>query len=379
MTLLFSPLTLRDVTFANRIMLSPMCQYAATDGLANTWHMVHLGAMANGGYGGIMTEATAVLPEGRITHGDLGLWSEAHRAALQPVIDFIKGTGAKAGIQLGHAGRKASMQRPWFGNGPLGAEDTARGDIAWDIEAPSALPVGEGWLMPREMSLDDIARVQSAFVDAAKRADALGCDFIELHCAHGYLLQTFLSPLSNTRRDAYGGDLTGRMRMALETAQQVRVVWPDGKPLFARISSVDGVDGGWEIEDSVVLARALKEIGVDVIDCSSGGNQGPATAKSGRTPPAGFQLDYAATVRRDAGIATQGVGLILDGPQAEAALQDGQVDLVAIGRQALFDPFWPRHQAYAMGLNDYADWPEAYGWWLERREKAIEALRAVAE
>ncbi|MEX0340485.1 MAG: NADH:flavin oxidoreductase/NADH oxidase, partial [Arenibacterium sp.] len=270
-------------------------------------------------------------------------------------------------------------QRPWFGNGPLDADDTARGDVAWDIQAPSALPVGEGWLMPQEMTLADITRVQDAFVAAAGRAQALGCDFIELHCAHGYLLQTFLSPLSNMRSDAYGGDLQGRMRMVLEIARKVRAVWPEGKPLFARISSVDGVEGGWQIEDSVVLARALKEIGVDVIDCSSGGNQGPATAKTGRTPPAGFQLDYAATVRREAGIATQGVGLILDGPQAEAALQDGQVDLVAIGRQALFDPFWPRHQAYAMGQNDYADWPEAYGWWLERREKAIQALKKPSD
>ena len=375
MTLLFSPLTLRDVTFANRTMLSPMCQYAATGGLANNWHLVHLGAMANGGFGGVMTEAAAVLPEGRITHGDLGIWSEAHKQALQPVIDFIRGTGAKAGIQLAHAGRKASMQRPWFGNGPLGAEDAARGDEPWDIQAPSALPVGEGWLLPQAMTPEDIETVQAAFVAAAKRADAMGCDFVELHCAHGYLLQTFLSPLSNMREDAYGGDLQGRMRMVLETATRVRAVWPESKPLFARISSVDGVEGGWEIEDSVTLARALKAIGVDVIDCSSGGNQGPATAKTGRTPPAGFQLDYAATLRREAGIATQGVGLILDGPQAEAALQEGQVDLVAIGRQALFDPFWPRHQAYAMGQNDYADWPEAYGWWLQRREKAIVAIR----
>jgi 2,4-dienoyl-CoA reductase-like NADH-dependent reductase (Old Yellow Enzyme family) len=379
MTLLFSPLILRDVTFPNRIMLSPMCQYAAHDGLANNWHLVHLGAMANGGFGGIMTEATAVLPEGRITHGDLGLWSDAHRDALQPVIDFIRSTGARAGIQLGHAGRKASMQRPWFGNGPLGAEDTARGDVAWPIQAPSALPVGEGWLMPQEMSLDDIERVQQAFVAAAIRAEELGCDFIELHAAHGYLLQTFLSPLSNKRGDGYGGDLACRMRMVLETARAVRAVWPEGKPLFARLSSVDGIEGGWQIEDSVVLARELKALGVDVIDCSSGGNQGPATVGKGRTLPPGFQLGYAETIRREAGIATQGVGLILDGPQAEAALQSGQVDIVAIGRQALFDPFWPRHQAYAMGLNDYGDWPDAYGWWLNRREPIIAALKNGAE
>lgn len=375
--LLFSPLTLRDTVFANRATVAPMCQYSAQNGIANDWHMVHLGGLANGGFGAVMTEATAVLPEGRITHGDLGLWSDAHSAALRPIIDFIRKAGALAGIQLAHAGRKASMQRPWRGNGPLTQADLDLSDTPWPIQGASALPVDDGWLMPREMDHADIARLTDAFVAAARRADALGCDFIELHAAHGYLLQSFLSPASNLRTDRYGGDLAGRMRIVLEIAEALRSVWPEGKPLFVRISSVDGFPGGWALEDSVTLAATLKTLGVDVVDCSSGGNQGRTKVSAGRTFPAGYQLPYAAELRTRTGIATQAVGMMLDGPQAEAALQAGQADLIAIGRQALFDPFWPRHQAYAMGVNDFDDWPEQYGWWLARREASIQALSQV--
>lgn len=242
--LLFSPLTLRDVTFANRATVAPMCQYSATDGFADNWHLVHLGALAKGGFGAVMTEATAVLPEGRITHGDIGLWSDAHATALKPIVDFIHGAGSLAGIQLGHGGRKASMQRPWRGNGPLGQNDFDLGDMPWETKGASALPVDDGWLVPREMDAADIATLIDAFAAAARRADALGCDFIEIHGAHGYLLQSFLSPVSNLRTDQYGGDLTGRMRLALEITEAVRAVWPDGKPLFFRISSVDGFEGG---------------------------------------------------------------------------------------------------------------------------------------
>lgn len=371
--MLFSPLTLRDVTFPNRMTLAPMCQYSATDGFANTWHLVHLGAFANGGFGAILTEATAVLPEGRITHGDLGLWSDDHAAALKPVVDFVKSTGTLAGIQLGHAGRKASMQRPWRGNGPLGQADFDLGDTPWAIKGASALPVDDGWLGPQEMTTGDIATLTDAFVAAARRADGLGCDYIEIHAAHGYLLQTFLSPLSNTRTDSYGGSLPNRMRAVLGVAEAVRAVWPDGKPLFVRISSVDGIDGGWELSDSVELARELKRLGVDVIDCSSGGNQGRTKVSAGRTVPPGYQVPFAAEIREKTGIATQAVGMILDGQQAEAALRSGQADLIAIGRQALFDPFWPRHQAYAMGVNSYDDWPTPYGWWLDKREPSYVA------
>ncbi len=373
--MLFSPYQLRDVTLPNRCMVSPMCQYSATDGIANDWHLVHLGGFVNGGFGAVMVEATAVLPEGRITHGDLGLWSDAHADAMRPVVDFIRGNGAVAGVQLGHAGRKASMQRPWRGNGPLGEADFALGDHPWATKGASALPVDDNWIVPQEMSRTDIAELTDAFVAAARRADALGFDFIEIHGAHGYLLQSWLSPASNLRGDEYGGDLKGRMRLALELAEAVRGVWPEGKPLFFRVSAVDGFDGGWELADSVILARALKAVGVDVIDCSSGGNQGRTKVSIGRTLPKGYQMEYAAEIRAQAGIATQAVGMILDGPQAEAALQAGQADIIALGRQALFDPFWVRHQAYQMGVNDYADWPEQYGWWLERREPSIAALK----
>jgi len=372
--LLFSPLRLRDTEFRNRATVAPMCQYSATDGIANDWHMVHLGGLAKGGFGAVMTEATAVLPEGRITHGDLGLWSDAHEAAFKPLIDFMRAQGTLAGIQLAHAGRKASMQRPWRGNGPLGQADFDLGDTPWPIKGASALPVDDHWLMPQEMTRADIAELTEAFVSAARRCDRLGCDFVEVHAAHGYLLQSFLSPASNTRSDAYGGDRDGRMRLILEICEAVRAAWPDGKPLFLRISSVDGFEGGWELEDSVALAEAAKALGVDVVDCSSGGNQGRTKVSAGRLVPAGYQLDYAAEIRARTGIATQAVGMLLDGPQAEAALQAGQADLIAIGRQALFDPFWMHHQAYAMGVNDYADWPEQYGWWLERREPSVQAL-----
>lgn len=376
--LLFSPISLRDVTFKNRATVAPMCQYSATDGFANAWHLVHLGGFANGGFGAVMTEAAAVLPEGRITHGDLGLWSDDHAQALAPAIDFIRANGALAGIQLAHAGRKGSMQRPWRGNNHLTQADFDLGDMPWNIKGASPLPVDDGWLMPKEMTPADIATLVDAFVAAAQRADNLGCDFVEIHGAHGYLLQSFLSPLSNIRTDQYGGDLAGRMRLPLDVARAVRAVWPDSKPLFFRISSVDGFVGGWEIADSVILARELKTLGVDVIDCSSGGNQGRTKVSAGRPVGPGYQLPYAAEIRAKADIATQAVGMMLDGPQAEAALQTGQADLIAIGRQALFDPFWVRHQAYAMGIDGYGDWPEPYGWWLDKREPSIQALNAAA-
>ena len=375
--LLFSPITLRRTTFRNRATVAPMCQYSAIDGVANDWHLVHLGGFAKGGFGAVMTEAAAVRADGRITHGDLGIWSDAHAEAIRPIAAFVRSHGAAFGIQLAHAGRKASMQRPWFGNGPLGAEDAARGDLPWDIVGPTSTPIDEGWLTPKEMSPADIAELVAAFVAAAKRADAIGCDFVEIHGAHGYLIQTFLSPASNTRSDAYGGDLGGRMRFALETAEAVRAAWPDDKPLFFRISSVDGFDGGWSLEDSVALATALKPIGVDVIDCSSGGNKGRTAGSSGQLSARGYQIPYAAEIKAKTGVATQAVGMILDGPQAEAALQGGQADLIAIGREALFDPFWARHQAYAMGVDAFGDWPEQYGWWLARREASIKAIRAA--
>jgi 2,4-dienoyl-CoA reductase-like NADH-dependent reductase (Old Yellow Enzyme family) len=270
------------------------------------------------------------------------------------------------------------MQRPWFGNGPLAAADIARGDQPWDIVGASALPIDDGWLTPQEMSVGDIADLVDAFAAGARRCDAIGCDFVEIHAAHGYLLQTFLSPNSNTRTDRYGGDLTGRMRAVLEVTEAVRAAWPASKPLFVRISAVDGFEGGWQIEDSVALATSLKTLGVDVIDCSSGGNKGRTAGSAGATVAAGYQTPYAAEVRAKANIATMAVGLILDGPQAEAILQAGQADLIAIGREALHDPFWPLHQAEAMNIDDWDMWPQQYGWWLARRAASIKAIREGA-
>ncbi|MFV0472823.1 MAG: NADH:flavin oxidoreductase/NADH oxidase [Pikeienuella sp.] len=373
--LLFTPITLRGLTLRNRIVIAPMCQYSAEDGLANDWHFAHLAKFAIGGAGAVMTEAAAVSPEGRITHGDLGIWSDAHGEALKRVVGFMKAQGAAPGIQLGHAGRKASMQRPWFGNGPLGPEDFARGDQPWKVIGASALPLDEGWLTPAEMSAADIARLIGDFTAAAKRADAAGFDFAEVHGAHGYLIQSFLSPLSNRRNDEWGGDLARRMKLALDVAKAARAAWPKEKPLFFRISSVDGIEGGWALEDSVALSHELKAIGVDVIDCSSMGNSAGGATASPMARGAGFQTPFSARIRAEVGVATQAVGLIVDGPMAEEVLREGRADLIAIGREALHDPFWPLHQAQEMGVEGYAGWPEQYGWWLERREGAMRRIR----
>jgi 2,4-dienoyl-CoA reductase-like NADH-dependent reductase (Old Yellow Enzyme family) len=368
---LFTPIALRGVTLKNRIVISPMCQYSAVEGHANDWHLVHLGRFALGGAAMVFTEATAVEARGRITHGDLGLWSDAHIEGLRRLAAFLRGHGAVPAIQLAHAGRKASMQRPWHGNGPLGAEDLARGDQPWEIVAPSALPLDEGWLVPHELTLDEIAALQRAWRAATRRAHEAGFEVLELHSAHGYLGHEFLSPLSNRRNDRYGGDLAGRMRFSLELAETVRAAWPADKPLFVRLSAVDGLEGGWTIEDTVVLAREVAARGVDVIDCSSGGLAGSATAARIKREP-GFQVPYAERVRRDAGVKTMAVGLILEPDQAEAILQAGQADLIAIGRQALYDPSWALHAEAALGLQgEFESWPVQAGWWLERRRRTM--------
>ena len=369
--LLFTPVTLRGVTARNRVVVSPMCTYSAVDGMVGDWHLVHLGRFALGGAGIVFVEATAVEARGRITHGDVGIWSDAHAAALGRIAAFLKAHGAVPVIQLAHAGRKASMQRPWEGNAALTAEDAARGDTPWPIVGPTAAPMAEGWLEPKAMERADIDAVIAAFVAGARRALASGFEIAEIHGAHGYLIHSFLSPLSNTRRDAYGGGRAGRMRFALEVVEAVRAAWPEDKPLFFRVSSVDGIDGGWQLDDSVALAQALKPRGVDLIDCSSGGLSGSATAAAiPRTR--GFQVPYAARIRRDAGVATQAVGLILDGAQAEAILQAGEADLVAIGREALVDPFWALHAAEALGAAEgFEHWPTPYAWWLERRARTL--------
>ena len=368
---LFTPIALRGVTLRNRVVLSPMCTYSARDGIADDFHLVHLGKFALGGFGLIFFEATAVQERGRITHGDLGLWHDGQVAPMRRITDFLRRHGAVPAIQLAHAGRKASMQRPWKGNGPLGKDDFEAGDLPWPVVAPSALALDEGWLVPHQLSTSEMGSLKEDWRTAALRALEAGFEVAEVHGAHGYLLHEFLSPISNRRDDAYGGDLAGRMRFPLEVAEAVRAVWPADKPLFFRISAVDGIDGGWTLDDSVTLARELKQRGVDVIDCSSGGLLGSATAARIPRGP-GFQLPFAERVRRESEVATMAVGLILTARQAEDVLNDGVADLVAIGREALFDPNWPLHAEQALAPDErFRSWPEQYGWWLERRARGM--------
>jgi 2,4-dienoyl-CoA reductase-like NADH-dependent reductase (Old Yellow Enzyme family) len=371
---LFEEISLRDVRVKNRIVVSPMCQYSAVDGNVTDWHLVHLGKFAQGGAGIVMMEATAVEKRGRITHGDVGIWDDAHIAGLRRITSFIKEQKAIPAIQLAHAGRKASMARPWYGNGPLTQADLDRGDKPWAAVAPTDRSLGEGWIVPRAFKPGDFEVVLNAFRQAARRANAAGFDVVELHAAHGYLLHTFLSPLSNDRSDQYGGSLENRMRFPLEVVKAVREAWPAGKPLFVRVSSIDDVEGGWSLDDTTSFSKKLKVLEVDVVDCSSGGIMGSATAATRTLLPRvpGFQLPFSETIRRDAGIATMAVGLILSGKQAEEALQAGRADLIAVGRELLADPNWPHHAARELGVDpEFALWPPQYGWWLTRRASLL--------
>lgn len=338
---LFSPLDLRGVTFRNRIGVSPMCQYSAEDGFVNDWHLVHLGARAAGGAGLVIMEATGVLPEGRITPGCTGIWSDAQAEKLKPVVDFIEKQGAVAGIQIAHAGRKASCDLPWRGGVPLPAGDPA----AWQTVGPSALAFQEGHPAPREMTPDDIRRVQDAFVAAARRAVAAGFRFIELHGAHGYLLHSFFSPLSNRRTDDYGGSHDNRARFMLETAAAVRAAIPAAAVLAARLSCSDWREGGLTIEDNVALAAALKGLGVDLVDCSSGGNVHDAKIPAA----AGYQVPFAAQIRRDAALPTAAVGMITEARHADDIIRKGDADMVFLARAMLRDPYWAVHAAVELG------------------------------
>lgn len=374
---LFTPFSLGGVTSRNRLVVSPMCQYTAVDGLPNDWHLAHLGRFAQGGFGIVMLEATAVVPEGRITHGDLGLWSDDHIAAFKRLSDFIKSQGAVPAIQLGHAGRKASSARPWHGNGPLQVDGPADHGQPWPTVAPSAIPMAEGWHIPREMTAIDMATLKDQWVAAVRRALQAGFELIEVHAAHGYLLHSFLSPLSNLRQDAYGGDLDGRMKFPLEIVDAVRAVWPDDKPLAVRISAVDGVEGGISIEDSICFAQELKRRGVDIVDCSSGGIGGSASAARVTRKP-GFQIPFAQAVRVGADINTMAVGLIMDPVMANDVVAQGQADMVALGREALVNPNWPLQAYRALtGDTSFDQWPVQAGWWLDRREWSLK--QAVAE
>lgn len=372
-SLLFSPLALRGLTAKNRIVVSPMCQYSADNGLATDWHEAHHSKFAMGGVAIGIVEATGVEPRGRITHGCVGLWSDAHIAPLARVAALYKRFGSIPAIQIAHAGRKASTQRPWEGNQALGAGDAARGDAPWQVVGPSAEPVGPGWPVPHPLSLHEIRDMVEFWRQAARRAREAGFEILEIHGAHGYLIHSFLSPISNRRNDAYGGDLTHRMRFAMEVTEAVRAEWPDHLPLFYRTSSVDGAEGGITIEDTVELAKALKARGVDVIDCSAGGIVGPTTTAGMRTrPKPGFQVPYAERIRRDAGIKTMAVGFILEALQAEAILREGRADLIAIARELLYNPNWAVHAAQALDVDpEFEQWPVQYGWYLTRRAKVL--------
>ena len=378
---LFEPLQLRDTTLPNRVVVSPLCMYSAQHGVAQPWHFAHLSTFARGGAGLVFAEATAVEARGRITPRCLGIWTDEQAEALRPITAFIESMGSVPGIQLAHAGRKASTRAPFVekGGSPLNEEDAARGDEPWQAVAPSALAVADGWPLPRELDKTDLDEIRNAFVDAARRAFAAGFRVIELHMAHGYLLHSFLSPLANQRDDEYGGDLESRMRFPLEVAQAVREVMPEGAPLFARISAIDGREGGWTLEDSALLCERMMHLGVDVVDCSSGGIGGaprfrsdddgqPLTASSARAP--GFQVPFARRMREQTGIRSMAVGVIVDPHQAEEILQSGGADLVAIGREIMYDPFWPLHAAEALGVDpDFRRWPKQYAWAVDRREQ----------
>ncbi len=338
---LFSPLTIRSVTLRNRIGVSPMCQYSATDGVANDWHYVHLGSRAVGGAGLVIVEATGVAPEGRITPGCLGLWGEQHIEPLARIAKFVKAHGAVAGIQIAHAGRKASADLPWNGGAHLSA---AQG--GWETIAPSAIAFGgELTKVPRAMTEAEIVRVQNDFVAAAKRALTAGFEWLELHAAHGYLFNEFLSPLTNQRTDKYGGSFENRTRLLLDTTRAVRKVWPDHLPLAVRISATDWREDGWQIEDSIALAKLLKAEGVDLMDCSSGGVVPDAKI----TVKPGYQVPFAEKVRHGAGIATATVGFITEPKLADDIVRNGQADVVLLARQMLVDPYWPAHAAKALG------------------------------
>lgn len=348
--MLFDPIKIRDVVLRNRIVVSPMCQYSATDGFVNDWHLVHLGSRAVGGAGLVFTEATAIEPRGRISPYDIGLWKDAHIEPLERIVKFIHAQGAVAGVQLAHSGRKGSTGRPWEGYAPVDASNGG-----WAVVAPSAIAFDRGYSTPHELTIEEIKRTVDLFSQAAERARQAGFKIAEVHSAHGYLLHEFLSPATNKRTDRYGGPFENRLRLLLEVVRAVRRVWPDRLPVFVRISATDWLGKeGWDVEEAVVLARLLKTEGVSVIDCSSGGLV--LSAPMPATP--GFQVPFAARIRKDAGVLTGAVGLITEPRQAEDILATGQADLIFLGRRFLRDPYWPLHAQ--ADLNQKISWPPPY-------------------
>jgi len=349
MSLLFTPLQLRGLTIRNRIFLSPMCMYSASDGLPTEWHMVHLGSRAVGGAGVVMTEFTAVTPEGRISPEDLGLWSDSHAERLIPITAFIREHGAVAAIQLAHAGRKAGTAAPWKGGRPLKPNDGG-----WQSVGPSPIPFAADFTPPHELSEHELDGIVDLFAAATRRAQMSGFQVVEIHMAHGYLLHSFLSPLSNQRRDDYGGSFENRIRQPLRVAKAVRDLWPPQWPVFVRISATDWVEGAWDLPQSIEFTIRLRELGIDLIDCSSGGLTPDARIPAGP----GFQTPFAEAIRRQAGIPTSTVGLITEPIQAEHILRTGQADAISLGREMLRDPYWPLRAARELG--DEVTWPVQY-------------------
>ena len=349
MAKLFSPLTIKSVTLKNRIVVSPMCEYSSVDGFANEWHLVHLGSRAVGGAGLIITEATAVSPEGRISPDDLGIWKNAHLDKLKSIVSFIHKHGSVAGIQLAHAGRKASFTAPW-----KGAEQLKPGNGGWQTVAPSALPFNEGNTIPEALNAAGILKVIEDFRAAAQRAVSAGFKVIEIHAAHGYLIHQFLSPYSNQRTDEYGGSFENRIKLLLEIIEAIQSVWPLQLPLFVRISATDWYDGGWNEQDSIRLAAILKDKGVDLIDCSSGGNI--PGVKIPLKP--GYQVHLSALLKKETGMLTGAVGLITGAEQAENILEKGEADLIIMAREMLRDPYFPLHAALELGAD--IQWPNQY-------------------
>jgi len=349
MSILFSPIKIKNLTLKNRIVVSPMCQYSSVDGFANNWHLVHLGSRAVGGAGLIITEATAVSPEGRISIVDLGIWKDEHQEKLREIVDFVHANGAAIGVQLGHAGRKASFDVPWENPSQVSKENDG-----WDTVAPSAIQFNPKDKMPVALDLKGIEKVKADFKTATLRALQIGFDVVEIHAAHGYLLHQFLSPLSNQRTDEYGGSFENRIRLLLEVVAAVQEVWPAENPLFVRISATDWVSGGWNEDESVQLAKVLKEHGVDVIDTSTGG-----LSREQQIPvEPGYQVRFAEKIKQQTSIVTGAVGLITSAQQSETILQEGKADLIFMARELLRDPYFPLRGAKEMG--DDVQWPSQY-------------------
>ncbi|WNV75435.1 NADH:flavin oxidoreductase/NADH oxidase [Geodermatophilus sp. DSM 44513] len=366
---LLTPLTLRGVTLPNRLVVAPMCQYTVADGLVGDYHLVHLGRFALGGFGLVVVEATAVTAEGRISPGDVGLWSDAHVPGLARVAAFLRAHGSVPAIQLAHAGGKASTQRPWDGGGPVTPANARPGDTPWQAVSPSGVPMGEGWPAPHPLTVEEMTEVREAFVAAARRSLAAGYEVVEVHAAHGYLLNQFLSPLTNRRDDGYGGSLENRMRFPLEVVAAVRAVWPEDRPLFVRVSAVDATGDGVTLEDTIAFARELGALGVDAVDVSGGG------IGAGWKHPIGYgyQVPFAATIRERTGVPTMAVGLLVDPQQAEAVVAGGSADLVAVAREAQDDPNFAVHAARELTAG-YDAYPVQAGPRLASRERLLARL-----